>query len=91
MEKKMKGNKLPQTDSIADLARFWDSHDLTDFDEQLEEVTEPVFDHQLGMTMVLRLEPDEVEAVEKIAKTRGVGQSELLREWVQEKIGSIRR
>ena len=87
----MKGTKLPQTDSIEELARFWDTHDLTEFDGQLEEVTESIFEHELGTTMVLRLEPEEIEAVEKIAKTRGVGQSELLREWVQEKLGSIRR
>jgi hypothetical protein len=91
MEKNMKGTKLPQTDSLEELARFWDTHDLSEFDEQLEEVTEPVFEQQLGMAMVLRLEPEEVAAVDKIAKTRGVGQSELLREWVQEKLGSIRR
>ncbi len=39
----MKGNKIPQTDSIQELADFWDTHDLTDFDAELEEVDEPVF------------------------------------------------
>jgi hypothetical protein len=32
--------KIPQTDSIEELARFWDAHDLTDFEDELEEVTE---------------------------------------------------
>jgi hypothetical protein len=40
--------------------------------------------------MVLRLEPEEAEAVEEIARARGVEQSELLREWVLEKLGSVR-
>lgn len=35
--------QLPKTDSIDELARFWDTHDLTDFEDQLEVVTEPVF------------------------------------------------
>lgn len=35
--------RLPETDSIDELARFWDTHDLTDFQDQLEVVTEPVF------------------------------------------------
>ena len=39
----MKTSKLPQTDSIQELARFWEKHDLTDFEDELEEVTEPVF------------------------------------------------
>ncbi len=40
----MKTPHLPKTDSIQELAHFWDKHDLTDFEEELEEVTEPVFE-----------------------------------------------
>jgi hypothetical protein len=43
MERPMKKSKLPKTDSIQELAEFWDAHDLTDFEEELEEVAEPVF------------------------------------------------
>lgn len=35
--------RLPKTDSIGELATFWDTHYLTDFEDQLEVVTEPVF------------------------------------------------
>ena len=38
--------RLPTTDSIRELANFWDTHDLTDFDDQLEEITEPVFERK---------------------------------------------
>jgi hypothetical protein len=38
----MKKSKLPKTDSIQELAAFWDTHDLTDFEDELEEVAEPV-------------------------------------------------
>ena len=41
--KTMKREKLPNPDSIEELASFWDTHDLTDFEEELEEVTESVF------------------------------------------------
>ena len=40
----MKVEQLPETDSIQELARFWDTHDLTDFEAHLEEVSEPVFE-----------------------------------------------
>jgi hypothetical protein len=36
VEKPMNLEKIPQTDSIQELAEFWDTHDLTDFEEQLE-------------------------------------------------------
>lgn len=43
METAMKTSKLPKTDSIRELAEFWDTHDLTDFEDELEEVDKPVF------------------------------------------------
>ena len=39
MEKQM-SRGLPQTDSIQELAQFWDTHDLTEFADELEEVFE---------------------------------------------------
>jgi hypothetical protein len=43
MEAAMSQNRLPTSDSIKELAAFWDSHDVTDFDNDLVEVAEPVF------------------------------------------------
>jgi hypothetical protein len=42
----MNANRLPKTDSIHELASFWDTHDLTDFEDQLQEVNEPVFERK---------------------------------------------
>ena len=80
----MKTRRLPQTDSIQELARFWDTHDLTDFEDQWEEVTQPVFERQT--VIPLNLESAEAEAVRKIAKSKGVRDAELIRRWVREKI-----
>ena len=38
--------KMPQMDSIDELARFWDTHDLTDFEDELEEVSESIFERR---------------------------------------------
>lgn len=35
--------QLPKSQSAQELAEFWDTHDLTDFQDQLEVVTEQVF------------------------------------------------
>lgn len=43
MEKIIKRHRLPNTDSVQELAGFWDKHDLTDFADELQEVREPVF------------------------------------------------
>ena len=76
--------KIPQTISIEELARFWDVHDLTDFDDEIEEVTEPVFEHS-AMVKIL-LQPQEIEAVKEIAQTKGIASEELIRAWILEKI-----
>ena len=80
----MKTQRLPQTDSIQELAHFWDTHDLTDFEDELEEVTEPVF---APVTVIsLNLESDEAEALRRIAEAKGLADADLIRGWVREKI-----
>ena len=82
----MKTEALPQTDSIQELAQFWDAHDVTDFEDELEEVTEPVFERRT--VIALDLESAEAEAVKKLAQSKGVADAELVRGWVREKIGA---
>ena len=82
----MKAHKLPQTDSIEALAKFWNTHDLTDFEDQLEEVTEPVFERQSETVMKIHLQPQEAETVKRIAESKGIDQEALIREWVLEKL-----
>ena len=77
--------RIPETDSIAELARFWDTHDLTDFEDQLEEVTAPVFGRE-AETVNVPLQPHEIEAIRRIADSQGVEFSALLRGWVLEKL-----
>lgn len=71
---------------IDELACFWDTHDVTDLEDELEEVTEPVFASNLRMSVLVRLEFQEAKEVGEIAKARGVERSALLREWVLEKL-----
>jgi predicted DNA binding CopG/RHH family protein len=84
MERPMKKSKLPQTDSIQELAEFWDTHDLTDFEDELEEVAEPIFVR--GTAIKVPLESGEVEAVEQMAQVKGVSREELIRAWVLQKL-----
>ena len=84
MAKPLKDSKIPQTDSIEELAQFWDTHDLTDFQDQLEEVTEPVFERP--MVVKIPLEATTVEAVSEIARSKGLNYTDLIREWILERI-----
>ena len=66
----MKRVKIPQTDSIEELAHFWDTHDLTEFEA----------------AVTLHLQPQELTAVKQAAQARGIEEATLLREWVLEKL-----
>ena len=66
----MNRTNIPKTDSIQELAHFWDTYDLTDFEDDLEEVDEPVF--ELGSQLVVPLEYRELEALNALAQSRGI-------------------
>ena len=82
----MNTNRLPQSDSIQELARFWDTHDLTDFENELEEVTEAVFERETVVTV--HLSSEDAGVVNEIAKAKGINDAELIHEWVVEKVHS---
>ncbi|MBI4673781.1 MAG: hypothetical protein HY741_19205 [Chloroflexi bacterium] len=82
----MSKTKIPQTDSVEELARFWDTHDLTDYEDEVEEVPEPVFERKGGAILQVPLQPKEAEAVKRIAESKGIAQTTLIRQWVLEKI-----
>lgn len=85
----MKTSKLPRTDSIHELARFWEKHDLTEFEDELEEVIEPVFSS--GDLIRLRLPSRDANVVRRLAESKGVSQAELIRQWVLEKLARRKR
>ena len=80
----MKKSKLPKTDSIQELAEFWDTHDSTDYEDELDEVTKPVFVRRVPVQV--QLQSREAEAVRKLAQSKRVSQAELIREWVLQKL-----
>ncbi len=57
---------------------------MTDFDELLEEVTEPVFIREKDIR--IHLKQDEIDSLKKMAGKRGLEYKELIREWVLEKL-----
>jgi hypothetical protein len=91
MEKTITRQRLPNADSIEELAKFWDTHDLTDFEEDLEEVREPVFVRAKGASLNIDLQPREAQHLKKIARSRGVKETTVLRQWILEKLNEPSR
>lgn len=87
----MSAKRLPKTDSIEELAQFWDTHDLTEFESELEEVPEPVFaDDAQVVTIVVTIDFQswEAKAIRQMANSKRLAEEELIRSWVLEKLHS---
>jgi hypothetical protein len=76
--------RIPTTDSIQELAVFWQHHDLTDFEDELEEVPGRAF--QPAHVVEVPLSKAEHQAIRDAAASRGIDESALIREWVAEKL-----
>lgn len=84
----MKRPRVLQNGSIRELAEFWATHDSADLEDELEEVTDPIFERD-AQTVVVRLSREEAEAARRLAQSAGVGSpSELIRQWVTEKLAA---
>lgn len=86
MEKRMKTQKLPNTDSIQELAKFWDTHDLTDFEPALKEVKDRVFALSKPASLSIDLPRHEIQRVKRIAKYLGVSETTVVRDWILERL-----
>lgn len=82
----MNMSKVPKVDSIEELAKFWDTHDVTDFEEDLEEVEGSVFERGTEAVMRIRLPTEQAEALRRLARSRGMNEADLIEEWVNEKL-----
>jgi hypothetical protein len=78
--------KIPETDSIRELAEFWGAHDVTEFSDELVEVAEPVFARRLAKGVTVPLSAGELKALRDLAASRGVDEAALIRSWVQERL-----
>ena len=84
MEEPMTTDNIPKTDSIREMADFWDTHDLTDFEGEMEEVTEPVFERE--KVVKIHLPTKDAETVESMARSQGLNPADLMRTWIIEKV-----
>ena len=80
----MSKSKIPQSDSIEELACFWQRHELADFEDELEEVPEPVFEREA--VVKVHLPSKEAETLKELAQSKGLHDADLVREWVLERV-----
>ena len=83
-------SRIPDFKSYEKEANFWDTHDITDFEDETEDV-EIVFalDKPKEETLIVRLQKNLKEKLVKLAKRRGVSLSTLARILLTERLQAV--
>lgn len=75
---------LSQSTSLEELADFWDSHDMADFEAETEAV-EMTFDLKARRHYVA-IDPDLLNSLRETAQMRGLTTESLVNLWLQERL-----
>lgn len=85
-------SRIPDFASIEEEADFWDTHDLTEFQDELEpvefEIAKPL---KSTWMLSIRLDKETFDALREIAKPKGLGASTLARMWILEELERVRK
>lgn len=86
-----KKTKIPKFKTYEEEARFWDTHNVTDFDNETENV-DIVFElsRPRSETLMVRLQKDFKDKLEQAARSKGLNVSTLARMWLMEKLQTHR-
>ena len=89
---KKKKSRIPDFKTYKEEAHFWDTHNVTDFEGETEDV-EIVFDldKPRDETLMVRLQKDLKDRLERIARSKGLNLSTLARMWLLEKYSSFQK
>ena len=78
-------SRIPKFANLAEEAEFWDTHDITDY---LDELT-PVdfkFSEDLAHGVVVRFSSDTLTRVYETAREQGITMDALIQKWVVERL-----
>jgi glutathione S-transferase len=93
MKKEQSGtpkSRIPIFANREEEAAFWDTHDITDYLDELKPVTmraaQPVQVRNLSANVQVRFDEETDKKLEEQARTRGVKKATLLRMWILERL-----
>ena len=82
--------KIPKFKSLEEERKFWDSHSITEFIDELKPI-KMKFVRPKKKLISLRLDTPQIESLKKIASSRGLGYLSLIRSWIAERLSKEHR
>ncbi len=75
--------RIPKFKTDEAAAKFWESHSFQEYYGDTKEA-EIKFARRPKKTVAVRLDPDDIKSVAKIAERKGLSYTSLLRMWIKE-------
>lgn len=75
--------KLPNFSTLEEEAEFWETHSLTDYIDELEDVDFHVEGTFEDTYLAIQVTPDIITTLREESKKRGISLQGLLREWIE--------
>jgi predicted DNA binding CopG/RHH family protein len=77
----MTKSRIPEFRSREEEAVWWDTHDITDYFDELQPV-KVRFAKNLSQGITIRLDPETLAEVRARARAKGIGPTTLIRMWI---------
>ncbi len=78
---------IPEFETLEEIAEFWDTHSTADYDDLTQEVQFEVRLHDRAkQVQTITLLPELSEALQALARARGVSVETLVNVWLAEKV-----
>ncbi len=81
-------SRMPEFQSRADEAAFWDTHEVTKFQDETRPV-KPRVGKQLSQSRTVRLDRQDRVELERRATEQGIGPSTLVRMWIKDRLRHV--
>jgi predicted DNA binding CopG/RHH family protein len=82
-------SRIPTFANRAEEAAFWDTHDFTDYEDEMKPV-KVSFAKNLSQPLTIRLDPETLAQLREQAHEKGIGPTTLARMWLLERLRSER-
>lgn len=84
-KRQQKTIRIPKFTTYAEEAKFWDTHDFTDYRDGFKPV-EVRFAKKLSEGITIRFDRETLTALRMLARKKGLGPTTLARMWILEQL-----
>src|SRR5687767_10625091 len=81
-------SRIPEFKTLEEEAAWWDTHDVSDYVDELTPVTLDFRQRPSPRPVVVPLDSEGFTALEAKARERGISTTSLAKEWIEERLRS---